>query len=1371
MAKISELVTIRSGYAQYVNLVKTFTDPTENRGRMEQYMPIQSHREAFAQLARALYPMDNRAYLLTGSYGTGKSHLCLMLANYLALKPNEPEMNAFFQNWAQRDPEGAEKLRNLRGEGRYLVALGEYGVGDDFDSMVLRALQAAMEREELQETWLDTHYHEAIRQIERWEERERHGRPAGAFRDFRAELAEHYPGWTLDGLKEDLGKFSQEALKAFREAYRTAMGHDFTYSKDNQVAILHDFLSNPRFKARYKGLVLITDEFGYILDKGSISIDTFHRFAEMCQGGVEGSQLVFVGTGHKALRDYAAGKLSAVDFRVVADRVKEVPLVSAELELIISAIVVRNDEHPLWKSRVAAESSMFNRLALAVSRIGLFKHLKAPEIRTRIIENIYPMHPMATHCLIELSTEVGSNARSVFRFFSGAVETEPAPGSYRWYVDGNEVETNGRLNLYTADELTTYFSAELRPDNTEVRDAVRQYIRNYQASLREARRQAQAQLIGELDPMVERVLKILLVYEIGKVAPTFDNLAFGLYCESPADKSQLQNRLEALVKQKILFQSSTGLYEFRHSEATDFEALITQFKSDPSNAPANLAEEVVNLVPLGRGGEWLEAKNHNQPYDEDKRLLRLFVQPGDLEARYKLPEEGQDADFYTYQERRLRSETAWKDRYEGAAVYVLCETDEGIARARRATEANTSERIIVGIPRQPIPVREAVMNLRAARHIQESQDLDALSIHDRSRLQEDIIGDDRKETGFAGAFAKARRRYLDAKELSWYGQRGSVLVAQPQSEYEPADELMGQLYTERNKWPHPYLNQIHVSRFGPGKDVTLTDAVNALLRTHRPVEIDHSAPANRGEIRYLRNVLAQSGALKQLGAARGNVADYDVERFADKFRGKLPALAAMLDSLGALEQGKALPVRKLLELHADTPYGQGPFALALFLAHAIRAFGDELRLQLQPGALGYAALNDPDLIVGLVSYEHPNAILERQPISPAARALINGIVHLFATEPGVAGQSHTINEASGALQTWWEQRYNLDRTPEIYDAGSSTRALANLLRNIQGANPYRLVLEQLQTAYSFAEDAQITDGSQSAILEGLKRDKAAIEGGARRIQEALITRLMTPFHPASDFYSDYQVAIENWYKDLGEEQRDLYAKWHSHASRTVVQRLKAIVNIEQTFFEQLPADAGFGLGKVENWHRDRSDEYVQMLEAALNHIAAHRIKIADPVWKIRGVHRKEELQAQSQILFRGGVVLEVRLPEGGSSVLVTDSGEDPRTALQRQVVKDNFEQSVTRSCVVKLVSQGGDGSFGRVVTLSFVNEDRKYEIAPLTQQQLLEREFKFVYPEDRAALIVLLSSILKDAIKQGLVNEEEARQLLMELASKLKELY
>jgi len=1369
MTKIKELVDIKSGYARYVNLVQTFHDATENRARMEQYMPVASHRQAFDRLTHALYPMGDRVYLLTGSYGTGKSHLCLMLANYLSLKPDDPEMAAFFENWAQRDAVGVEKVRNLRGEGRYLVALGEYGVGDDLDSMVLRAIGRACEHEGIEEVWLDTEYHEAIRQIERWEAHTQSGAATSAvFRAFQDELRRLHPEWTLEGLKADLSDYSQEARAVFKEVYRSVVGNDFTYSKDNLIQILTDFLRNPAFKSRFKGLAIIADEFGDLLDKGAIRISTFQRFAEMCRQEVAGSRLIFVGTAHKPLRAYSGGGLSAVDFRVAADRVVEVPLESEGLEDIIAAIVIPNKGHPVWQAETASRDNLFNRLALACSRVGIFQHLRGPDLRERIVENIYPMHPMATHCAIQLSKEVGSNARSVFTFFSGSFS--PGDGSYPWYVAETDVATNDRLNLYTADCLTTYFRNELKPDNTDARENVRQHIRNYRASLREAQKQATVRLDGVVDPLMQRALDLMLVYEIAGIANTTDNLAFGLHLDGEKEREWLDNRLNTLVKDKILFRAATGIYDFRRSEAADFETMIEEYKANPENQPADLAQEVVaGPSSLSKSDLWLEAKNYNLSHDEDKRLWRAFVRPGDLEAKF--PSEGGEVDLFTYQERQMRAVTAWKDRYEGVAIYVLCETDEEVQRARRLAEGNTSRYIIVGVPRQPIPIREAVMNLRAVLHIQSTEDLDAMSLQDRSRLQQDLIGDDTK--GYKGAFLKARVRYLTGKELTWYTAQGQVLVAQPASEYEPADELMRNLFTQRNSFPHPYLNPLHVTRFGPGKDAALTDALNALLRVHRPVEIDRGAAENRGEIRFLRKCLADQGALSQQSPYRGTVAQYQVETNLDKFRPKLPALAAMIDRLRQLGQGETVAVRKLVGEFARDPYGQGPTAMSLYLACIVRAFGDELRLQLQPGAVGWVTIQSADLVYELVDGQHPNAVFQRQTISGPARALINGLFNFFAAEPGAVGQQHTIGEAFAALREWWNRLPNLARAADIYPQGTypTAHALVGLLAQIDTCNPYAFVLEELPSAYGHDPQEAITDQVQAQILAALKTDKARIEGSPERVKSALLTQLMAPFAPLGNLYGDYQAAIESWYKDLDARQQDEYGDWHTNQSQAIVQCLRTIVNLETTFFEKLPAHAGFGLGKVDDWSRDRTADYLRLFQDGLAHIQANRIKVHPPLWEVRGIGvQKHMTDDGAQIVYRSsGVILTVKVPEPGVLVYLAETGEDPRAAkAQRQKIEDAYELSVKRSPTVKLVSQRADSVYGQVLTLSFINQDTKYEVQPVSQQRLLESEFKFVFPQDREALVITIRSLLESAVERGVVDEVGVRELLEGLVQELR---
>src|SRR5690606_30980837 len=103
----------------------------------------------------------------------------------------------------------------------------------------------------------------------------------------------------------------------------------------------------------------------------------------------------------------------------------------------------------LWNEVVKPRASIFNKLSSECSAQKIFDWLPAPKIRKRIIENIIPMHPMATFSLLKLASDVGSNHRSVFTFFASK---EGILGSYDWFVSNhNIVDNTNELQLYTAD--------------------------------------------------------------------------------------------------------------------------------------------------------------------------------------------------------------------------------------------------------------------------------------------------------------------------------------------------------------------------------------------------------------------------------------------------------------------------------------------------------------------------------------------------------------------------------------------------------------------------------------------------------------------------------------------------------------------------------------------------------------------------------------------------------------------------------------------------------------------------------------------------------------------------------------------------------
>ncbi len=68
-----------------------------------------------------------------------------------------------------------------------------------------------------------------------------------------------------------------------------------------------------------------------------------------------------------------------------------------------------------------------------------------------------------------------------------------------------------------------------------------------------------------------------------------------------------------------------------------------------------------------------------------------------------------------------------------------------------------------------------------------------------------------------------------------------------------------------------------------------------------------------------------------------------------------------IDKIKGLKRGDTLKYMVTPIEMTEAPYGLGPYALALFLACAIRHFGDEIRLKVNPAGLGYSDTSDPKL--------------------------------------------------------------------------------------------------------------------------------------------------------------------------------------------------------------------------------------------------------------------------------------------------------------------------------------------------------------------------------------------------------------------------
>lgn len=1364
MSRIKEVISLKTGYASEVDVRTEFFDTGKNNRRIESYRPIKGHREVFLKLSRSLYPNDRRCYFLSGSYGSGKSHLTLILANYLSNKSDRPEMQQFFENYKQVDSNASDKLKALRSKGRYLVAICNYGTRDDFEEVVLKALDDACKREGFYGN-IDTHYDEAVRQLHRWKKEEESGQAKLDFyRAFNEELGERYPEYTYVHLISSLESREGYSLRVFKDVYRNVVGIEFGYDKSNLREILEAFLSSTEFKDRYEGLAILFDEFGYTLQNVRMSVEIFQDFAQLCtQPPPECQPVIFLATGHKSLTDYAQSWSIQQDFAKVSDRLEEIPLHPEGIEDIIGAIVMPDKTSPVWENEVVPKEGIFNMLVKDCKLLNIFGSLEGKELREKIIEGIYPLHPITTHCLLKLASEVGSRHRSVFRFFTGGSmgndeeETYYDKYSYPWFIENHDILNGEHLRFYTVDLLVNYFKEELTSDNRELRERIRRILQDYEETVRKFNKYISEQLYIEYE-VLESIIHAMLVFELAGINNRDENLAAGLLYRTMQDKEILKKRLDELCKAKALYLNPASQeYEFVRSDTVDLESLIDEFKNDPDNSPENLAEEVETLIAL-KSEKYIEAKTYNTVYREDKRFLRKFVLPGHIAGVN--PDDTPEA-FFTRFEEEMERISDWANSYEGIVLYVICETEDDTEKAKKYVFNNSSERIFVVVPRQPIPIYDSVMNLRALEYIKNLPEA-SYSTQDQIRIA-DWEGDENK--GFTKHFLDNRRKYLEGKDAIWYTKKGAVLATQPSTEHEPLSKAANQLYTKRTKMAHDDFNLSHKVKYEPAKNYALREAVDAILYHHGPIKIDNSYGKDKGEIRYLSR-LAQEGVLRQVGKKEGPIRKYEIEHDTQKYQDSLPALADMIEEIRQLKPEHELNVPFFLGRYSSPPYGLGPISLSIFFACVLRLLGDSILLRKDKAALGYLRIPDYEELFKLIKGSFPNAFLQHREITFEERDFLKKIYTLFSGESVAVSKEWTVSDVVDSMKEWWNNLPRLSKSEKLYadSESSSVLKLVSLFTEIDQADIYSLIFERLQTVYGYEMDDAVSEELSKNVTDGLKRDKEIIEKSFSDIRDLIIGEIGSLFNSKGSTYADVSDAIRDWYNSLDNYQKSEQAN-HSNESKELIRHFKAIESLEKTLLDNLPASQGFGLGKVRDWHSDQKEDYLKKINDGKMKLEELKVKVGEPLWTLDGeiISQKDLSDNKAQINYRGEVKITFTVPEDAKCIYITNTQEDPcNYKSQREKCEKNYTLKISGNDLIQFVAENEQGQFSIVKELSFINEDLKHRIILQGQQQVIEKSIQFVFPKDAHGLKVTLESLFRSALDEKIVEKETLLQIIRE---------
>jgi len=1369
--QIAELIRTNPGYSAQVDLNRWFRNSAQNLATMRRYKPIVSHRKAFERVAGALDSKDKRVYLITGNYGTGKSHLCLMLANYLAYSADQPDIAQFLENYAHADPAAADKLRARRRKGRYLVALCDYDSRDDFGEVVLRAVLDPLQEAGLADV-LDTPYEEAHRKLARLEEEQKSGQGLVDYYGlFEGQLPNYLPGVNMKLFKQRLHPgMDRAALDVFKRMHQEILRTPFTYEAGNLSAILHSTLRSAAFGERFEGLVVFWDEFGYALgDPNRLSLNVFQQFAQLCaESDPTRGKLIFIATAHRDFSAYAPA-WAAEDYSKISDRVERVNLLPEGLEDVIGAIVSPDKAHPLWQKEIFPRANaIWSQWVPGCKNSGIFDWLvgKPPVFREKILEGVYPMHPMATYGVIELAQEVASQNRTVFTFFSSEKEDVFEEGSYLWYIHNTPIaDINGQLNFYTVDRLFDYFRTRLHTATPDLAPKAKESVSNYEASLIQLQRARNQNPLELADTdRIERIMRTMLIYDLIGVHTSLENIAFGLNAP-PSEWPVIRSQLGEMARFAIVhLNPTTKLYEFRRSDIFDVDRAVEEYKREQGDKLSNLAVELIGLVPLKKKDQHLEAKAYNSQHNEDKQLERRIVTPSDLATARTV--EGQMLTYFDLLQREIEQEVSKDGGFEGIALYAVCETQADMTKARDLAAKNSSHRVAVAIPTAPIAFRDAILNLKAIEAVKESPEAESFTTQDNALVLD-------REKAFRKKLENLRDELLDPRKLTWLGAYGKALPVSPHKTVDAATKIMQQLYTRRNTFSHDDFNRTHDVRNFTKRHLSLVEAVNALLKVGHDLTIDDKQADNRGEKRYLLRCLYQRGALAKVHK-KGSITVVEVERDLSKFEPYIPSLADMIRDVQELGEEDRISLRAFVNEYRQPPYGLGDIALSLLFATLLRFYGDSIKIKKDEAAIGDLYVADFETVADLVKGNYPDAFVKYREIRPGERELIIESYRLFAGLTSAAQVSVNVTNAYDAIATWYKELPTVAQVASFYQEpkyAGATRFL-EILDRLRAQDPHAFVLNELQVVAEYELDELVTPERAQEVLAALEVAKDQIESTLERAQSRIRDGLCDIFGVKGNTWDDVADGVRAWYNNLDSNQRSTTASWHNDASKPLARLFLDLSNPRELFVDKLPERPSYGFGRVRDWNADLTGGYLAKIRDGVAHIEENRIKVLSPEVELEGNYRQEK----GNVFFSGPLTLRLSHPDLTVRVFVTDTGTDPITGVKE---RDEFQgaksfdihrltQARRTNVTIEYVPQDAEGNWGIVETLTFFDETLENEIRkPKTLFKEGKVPVKFIFPTNEPGFVTSCRTFFESILENEVVDRGRLRQLVEDILDSL----
>ena len=566
-----------------------------NDEKIKDFIPTMSSIEVIEEI---LYSTEKtstqRATILIGAYGKGKSHLVLVILSLLMRKES-----ILFEKVLQKinkiDPELHEFTSSFISSNKRFFPILIRGNSGNLTQSFLSSIHFTLKHEGFEDLIPETNYKSALRQIELWKVNY-----PETFLSFSKKIDMQVSKFLLE-----LEEYNANAYEMFIQIYpELTSGSEFNPYGDVDVIELYENVSKKLVSKGYDGIYIIYDEFSKYLEssisKASNSdIKLLQDFAEKCVR-TDNPQMHLMLICHKDLSNYIDDKLpkDKVDgWRGISGRFKHIRMqnnYSQTYEIITSVI---RKEKKQWEEFLLQNKAQFLDTIDLVGKIGLLDTLTQGELN-EMIYGCYPLHPMTTFLLPRLSERVAQNERTLFTFLIAKEKNtlnEFLPCIHK------------EFNLITPDVIFDYFSPLLSSEPTQSElFKINKLSNNVLYKLQE-------------DSLECKIIKLLaLIYMIEQfevLAPTMD-VVINTFCMI-YNTNVIKQSIDSLIQKEsiIYLKRSNGFLKIKESSGVDIELLLSDNVQKVKHSRD--VSEILNEINI---------ENYMYPtqYNSDQDITRYF---------------------------------------------------------------------------------------------------------------------------------------------------------------------------------------------------------------------------------------------------------------------------------------------------------------------------------------------------------------------------------------------------------------------------------------------------------------------------------------------------------------------------------------------------------------------------------------------------------------------------------------------------------------------------------------------------------------------------------------------------------------------------